>query len=194
MALALKFGIELSSDGATLTVIDRTGIYSGTNLGGFGSPNPATTDATTATFKIAKRNSDGTFGDDVSVNVYSTFPSSISGEFDIDADDGVDADTYEDAIYRFTYTVISTSSGTPFSVSTVRYDTLRNSIAFCYQEKSLKIADCNCSCSDIEESFKCFSLYYRLLLAAECEGDLNKIQKYLDKLTELCSSGDCNCT
>jgi len=191
MALALAFNIDLSSDGAILTIIDKTGAYSGLNVGGFGTPNPEISDALTATVKIAKRNADGTFGTDTTIDAYSTLPSNSAGEFDITATDGVTAATYPDGIYRFIYTVTGVSGGTAFSTSTTRYETLRNSIAVCYQEKAATLADCSCSCNDIEDSFKCFSLYMRLLKSAECCGNLNDIQKYLDKLTSMCDSNSC---
>ena len=193
MALSLKFSINLSSDGVTLTVTDKTSAYSGINQGGYGTPNPATTDATSATFKIAKRNSDGTFATEVSTSVYSTLPSSSGGEIEIEAEDGIDEDTYTDGIYRMIYTVAGSSGGTPFSSSVTQYKVLRNSIANCYQEKSVAVSDCNCACADIESSFKCFSLYMRLLRGTEQCGNLNEIQSYLDKLTEMCDDENCNC-
>lgn len=186
MALALQFKIKLSTDGKTLTIIDRTGAYSGLNVGGFSSPNPAISDATSATIKYAKRNADGSFGTETTVNVYNTLPSISADEFNI-----VSATAFPDGIYRIIYTVAGSSGGTPFSTSVTRYDVLRNSIAVCYQKKSVVVVDCSCSCDDIKKSFKCFSLYMRLLRSAECCSDLNNIDKYLIKLTDLCK--DCNC-
>ena len=193
MALTLAFKIELSSDAVTLTIIDKTGAYSGLNTGGFGSPNPEIADATTATIKIAKRNSDGTFGTETTVSAYSTLPSNSAGEFNISATTGIGAATYTDGIYRLIYTVTGTSGGTPFSATVTRYDTLRNSIATCYQKKAEKVASCNCACDEIEEKFKTISLFMRLLKGAEGCGNLNDIQKYLDKLTTLCDDNACNC-
>ena len=194
MALSLAFRIALSSDAKTLSIKDRTGDYSGLNVGGFGSPNPAVSDATSATIKIAKRNTDGTFGTETTTNAYSTLPSnSAETTFNISATTGVNAATYADGIYRLIYTVAGSSGGVPFSTSVTRYDVLRNSIAVCYQKKAVEISDCSCSCEDIEKSFKCFSLYIRLLKAAECCGDLTLIQKYLDKLTKLCDDCGCGC-
>lgn len=188
MALVLQFRIALSSDGKTLTITDRTGVYSGLNVGGTGSPNPAISDATSATIKIALRNADGTFGTETTTNAYSTLPSNSAGTYDI-----VTTAARADGIYRFIYTVAGTSGGTPFSTSVTRYDVLRNSIAICYQKKAVKVATCECSCDSIEKEFKCFSLYMRLLQSAECCSDLNAIHKYLTKLTSLCSDTDCNC-
>ena len=103
MALALTFRIALSSDAKTLTITDRTGAYSGLQTGGFGSPNPAVSDATSATIKIAKRNSDGTFAAEITVNVFNALPSDSAGTYDISATTGVNADTYTDGIYRFIF-------------------------------------------------------------------------------------------
>src|SRR3972149_3726762 len=120
MALALTFRIALSSDAKTLTITDRTGAYSGLQTGGFGSPNPAVSDATSATIKIAKRNSDGTFAAEITVNVFNALPSDSAGTYDISATTGVNADTYTDGIYRFIYTVAGSSGGTPFSTNVTR--------------------------------------------------------------------------
>ena len=192
MALGLSFKIALSSDAKTLTITDRTGAYSGLQTGGFGSPNPAVSDATSATIKIAKRNSDGTFATEITVNAFNTLPSDSGGTFDILSTLGVNAATYADGIYRLIYTVAGTSGGTPFSASVTRFDILRNNIAICYQKKTANFVACECNCEEIEKEFQCFVLYMNLLKSAECCGDLNSIQKYLDKLTELCND-DCGC-
>ena len=197
MALDLKFRIKLSTDGETLTIIDRTGVYSGLNTGGFGSPNAAVSDATSATIKIALRNSDGTFGTETTVNAYSTLPSNSAGEFDITATTGIGAATYSDGIYRLIYTVAGTSGGTPFSTSVTRYDVLRNSIAICYQKKATEYSASECLTEAMKKSFNEFSTYMRLLCreeggCAEGAGNLNQIQKYLTKLTSLCAD-DCGC-
>lgn len=193
MALELAFRIALSSDGETLTVTDRTGTYSGLQVGGFGSPNPAVTGATSATIAISKRASDGTYGDVISVDAFDDLPSSIAGTFDISATDGVDADTYADGIYKIVYTVAGSSGGTPFSTSVTRYDTLRNDIAICYQAKIADFAVCNCNCDDIKADLKCMAILMRLLCAAEACGNLEEIQKYLDKLTSVCTETNCGC-
>src|SRR3990167_6151612 len=201
MALDLKFRIALSSDGETLTITETTSTYSGIYPGGWGSPNPEISDATTATIKIALRASDGTYGTETTVNVFddaTPLPSSISGTTTITGTQAGYDDTYADGIYRIIYTVTGSSGGTPFSASTTRYDVLRNSIAVCYQEKAAEYAGCGCNCSEIESNLKCISLLMSLLCreddgCAECIGNLNQIQLYLDKLAALCSEDGCGC-
>lgn len=195
MALALAFSIALSSDGETLTITETTGTYNGAKLGGWGSPNPATTDATTATIAISLRASDGTYGTETTVNVFddtTPLPSSIGGSTTITATQAGYDDTYADGIYKIVYTVTGSSGGTPFSTSVTRYDTLRNSIAIAYQEKTAAYAGCNCNCEDLRDQLECMALMMRLLCAAECKGVLEEIQLYLDKLTAI-AADECGC-
>lgn len=195
MALGLAFSIALSSDGETLTIADQTGTYSGTNLTGFGSPNPATTDATTATISISLRASDGSYGTETTVNVFddtTPLPSSIGGSTTITATQAGYDDTYADGIYKIVYTVTGSSGGTPFSTSVTRYDVLRNSIAVAYQTKTANYSACSCNCNDLRDNLECMALMLRLLRGAECCGQLDTIQLYLDKLTAL-SAEDCGC-
>jgi hypothetical protein len=195
MALALTFGIALSSDGETLTISETTGTYNGARLGGWGSPNPATTDATTATITISLRASDGTYGTETTVNVFddtTPLPSSIGGSTTITATQAGYDDTYADGIYKIVYTVTGTSGATPFSTSVTRYDVLRNSIAVAYQEKTAAYSACSCNCSELKENLECMALMMRLLKSAECCGKLDEIQLYLDKLTAL-AADECGC-
>jgi len=194
MALSLKSAISLSNDGITLSFYDKTNAYSAITVGGYGSPNQAVSDATAATVAISLRAADGTFGTATTVDVFSTLPSNSGGYFDITATVGAGTATWADGIYKFVYTVSGTSGGVAYSTSVTRYETLRNSIANCYQTKAAAIADCSCACKDIQDSFKCFSLYMRLLKSEECCGNLDGIQKYLTKLTSMCSTTDCNCS
>ena len=192
MALELKFRIALSTDAKTLTITDRTGAYSALNIVGFGSPNPAISDATSATIKIALRNADGTFGAETTTDAYSTLPSNSAGEF------AITTAARADGIYRFIYTVAGVSGGTPFSTSATRYDVLRNSIAICYQKKAEAYSINTCPTDAVKKSFNEFSTLLRLLRreddgCSECSGNLNQIQKYLTKLTSLCSEDGCGC-
>lgn len=193
MAIALKFNISLTSDAKTLSIIDKTGQYSSLNTGGWGAPNYLVGTALTSTLKIAKRNSDGLYGTETTVSLFPTLPSDIGGSSDVTAVSAGQGSTYADAIYRLIYTVTGVSAGTPYSYSTTRYDVLRNSIACCYQKMEVKVSECTCNCKSIEEKFRKFSVFYRLLKGAECCGDLNAIQKYLDELTKICNHTGCGC-
>lgn len=194
MAVSLSFNISLSSDAKTLTITDTTGQYSSTNTGGWGSFNPDLNTALTAVMQLSKRNADGTFGTTTSIDMFPTLPSDSEGAFDITATLAGQGITFSDGIYRLKYIVSGNNGGiSPYNLSITRYDTLRNSISCCGQKMAAKVATCNCNCKSIESKYREFSIFYRLLKAAECCGDLNAIQKYLDKLTEMCSDTDCGC-
>lgn len=192
MANVLKVCYILSDDGAELTINDRTGQYSVLNTGGWGAPNHDISTALTATLSTSMRASDGTFGDAVVFSVFPDLPSDIGGEVDVDATDAIDSDSFADGIYKIIYTVTGDDGGTPYTLTNTQYRSFHPSIDCCVKELSAEVAVCNCSCVELEEKFRKVSVFYRLLKAAECCGDLNSIQKYIDILTKLCTNCGCS--
>lgn len=197
MSIAPKTNYSVSSDAKTLTVKELTGQYSVLNLGGWdsaGTANPKSSEATVAEVRIAKRNSDGTFGVETTVNVYNTLPSDIAGSIDILSSDAGQGGSFSDGVYRFTYVVQGiwvTSGNTPFLTTKTVYVPIIPAICTCWQKKSAEFVESGCGCekSDI---FNTISIYMNLLEKAfECQ-NLNDIAKFIDKLTELCNNYSCN--
>lgn len=196
MPIVLKPKYSVSADAKTLTVKELTGQYSPINTGGYspsGTPNPKANEATVAQIRIARRNSDGTFGTETTVNVYSTLPSDIGGSIDILSTLAGQGGNFADAIYRFTYMVQGvwvSNASIPFLTQDVRYVPLIPSICACWQKKAAAFSEKDCNCND-DEAFRMVSIYMRLLEGAyECQ-DLNALQKFIDKLIKLCA--DCGC-
>lgn len=193
MAIELKICYTLSSDGVTLTATDKTGTYSALNTGGWGVPNPLVSTALTATITTSQRASDGTFGTATTADVFSTLPSAIGGSIDISATDAINSSGFADGIYKLIYQVTGVSASVPYSDTDTQYRSFHPSIDSCRQKLAADVAICSCNCIELETKFNNLSTMYRLLQAAECCGDLNSIQKYIDILTKICSDCGCGC-
>jgi len=76
MSVIVKYIPKLISNGGLLNIKDTTGAYDVNNITGWGVPNFLLATALTAVVKIAKRNSDGTYGTETQVNVFPSLPSS----------------------------------------------------------------------------------------------------------------------
>ena len=188
----LKFSISLSSDAKTFTFQDRTGFYSATNQGGWGSPNQLVGTALTATISFAKRNTDGSYGAETTVNSFPTLPSDAGKKVDISSLTALGVESTADGIYKIIYDVTGVSVSVPYHFSSTQYHAFTPNIDGCWQKKAVKVSSCECNCQSIDDDFKCITIFKRLLCAAEDCGDLNSIQKYIDKLTKMCGS-DCGC-
>lgn len=187
------FAASVPSNAETMLIADRTGTYSPLNTGGYGSPNPDVDTALTATMGVSKRETDGTWGEETSVDMYDDLPSKIGGEFEIAADDAGQGENFADAIYRLTYNVTGDDGGTLYNVSKTIYVAFTPTIDSYWQNLGKDVAACSCSCEALTEKFNCFSNYYYLLCAAKRSGDLNGIQKYIDILTALMRENNCGC-
>lgn len=199
MSIALLPRYAVSTDGITLTVTDRTGQYSTLIPGGWdptGAANPKVIEATVAEIRIAKRNPDGTFGAETTVNVYDDLPSDDGGDIDITSTDAGQGGNFVDCVYRMTYMVqgIWTSNAdTPFLVTDVRYIPIIPSICTCWQKASADFAKCQCNCDGLNDRLSKISLYMRLLDASYQCGNLNAMQQNIDILTKLCADCGCGC-
>ncbi len=191
MAIALKFCVSKTADCKGFLITDVTKLYSTSNLGGWGAPNPLLNTALTATFTIELRASDGTWSTSTlsPVSAFSTFPSSSSGTYTLTAQAagyGTGA-TFQDGIYRITYTVTGTSGGA-YTATTTMYYVHTCGIDCCYQQAALDACTINTCCDGTNKDLANIAYYKRLLSAASCSGDLSLIQTYLDILTATCAS------
>lgn len=76
MALAIKNTLNTNGQGNALLLTDNTGIYNGSNLTGYGSPNPATSDFATYVSVITVPNPSTYLatGNAYSFSIWDTFP------------------------------------------------------------------------------------------------------------------------
>ena len=76
MALQIKDTLGTNGQGNALLITDATGIYNGSNTGGFGTPNPETSDVTSDECIIIVPNSSTYLatGNSYTFNTFGTFP------------------------------------------------------------------------------------------------------------------------
>ncbi len=187
MAIELKLKVTQSDSGTQAILVEKTGVYSLANTGGWGAPNPPHTDAETATVAISKRNENGTYSNPTVVDIFTTNPNIDESETKISAEDAGVGETFADGIYKFLYTVTRTTA-TPFSVSVEVIVPFTHDIDCCYQEKSEEVSRCNCACDEVDTEFTRIALNIRLMNAAFCCGNLDQVQGYIDYITKLCDN------
>jgi hypothetical protein len=192
MSIELNFCATLKANGEILNIEDTTGAYSTTNIGGYGTPNDTSASAQTAVVQIWKRNEDGAYGDMTEVDVYPTLPSDSGGDIDIDADDAGQSETMSDGVYKIKYKIASAIA--PYTYDTTQYKSFHPAIDCCYQNLALKQVNCSCNCADVNDKLTKMTLQFALLKRAECSGDLDAIQKYINYITRLCDSCGCGCS
>lgn len=195
MSLVLRFTASVPSNALTLKITDCTSVYGPLNVGGWGTPNFAFGSALTATIGVSKRNIDGTWQTQTTVDVFDILPSQAGGYVGILAEDAGLGDTVPDCVLRLIYNVTGTDSGTPYNISTTIYQGFTPVIDSYRLNLAKDVSACNCACEALTERFNCFSGYYRLLCSAKQCGDLNGIVKYIDILTTLIGNncgGGCN--
>ncbi len=197
MSIVLQDRYSVSTNGTTLTVTDRTGQISSLNEGGWdpaGTDNPIVTDATVAEIRIAKRNTDGTYGTETTVNVYDTLPSDEGGDIEISAEDAGQGDAFTDGVYRITYVVQgiwTSNSALPFLATKTVFVPITPNICTCWQRAAADAAGCLCNCGDVNKKLSNITFYMRLLDYAYERGDVVSMVKFIDILTKICAACGC---
>ncbi len=116
MASVLSFDVCVAANCKSFTVEEETGVYSATNLGGYGAPNILTTDVLTATIAVTE------YGDDsplaAATSVYSTLPNTSGTTVSITNVNLGFASTavIPDNVYQVLYTITGTLAITAASV------------------------------------------------------------------------------
>lgn len=191
MSFLLQFKVCPTSlcDGVVIT--DLTGQESCLSAIGFGAPNIALGDVTTATIKVATRNSDGTFSSDTTINAFPTLPSQTGGTFSIT--NVLYPGGFGDAIYRFIYTITGVSSNIPFTYSATIYRPITCSLTCCWQKLSKKLCECDCS-DELKDKHRRLSVLMRGL-SATCDcASLDCMQDIINEGTEICADCGCGCS
>lgn len=120
MAISPKYQVIFSeSKGDHITIYDITGLYSGTNLTGWGSPNDALTDIISANVSCIN-----SLGEEVvTFNLLPNYPSSSTTEI-------INLSDYdwalEDDYYNFIFTIVLTSDTYTYNYETVYFGNARN--------------------------------------------------------------------
>lgn len=215
MALSLSCAGSFSSDGEQMFFNDDTGVYNAsTNTGGWGAPNPLTTQVTTfqiicnwiSAGTIVTYNftvSSGTItvasvtdGEGTTANILADLAST---SFPFDSPDLFDlTDTFDDAIvlptladgqFKLTYKVISGSVPFTYTTSTTFF---RDCDLKCCTKELRLTADPNCDCCEVKERVNLIEYWHNSALCAVDSGRSDEIAlSYFTKAQELCDS-DCD--
>lgn len=196
MSLALKFSLNETDDRTQIVVKDKTGAYNvNTNTGGYGAPNPATSDILTSTITLSLRGSDGTYtpAPIPTASVFPTLPNLIDTPAYLTAfafGYGPDVHAvFADGIYKAVFTETFLGG----SASAEKCFVLKEGICCCYRKAELRIAEAACACDGINSKDRDIALYFRLLKAADCCANPDEVQNYINILTRLCVGCGCGC-
>jgi len=220
MSLSLNFSVQISDDNNFFVIADTTGAYSSTNTGGYGTPNPATTDVVNVVLKLTREedsiqykinltvksgtitgatlvNPDTTTSDAMSFLTDANFPFTSTNPIKIpNIFDGatVAAPTpIKDNVYAIDYSVSQVNiSGTIFSAHITKSILQICSIICCNTKQFLK-NKCGCDCNDKNtiHNLKTWSQILTSQYAANL-GQYNSAKCALRNAQKLCTDCGCN--
>ena len=185
MALEPKFTIDLSSDGKTITFKETTGVYSLSNLGGYGAPNPAA--GTITIFNLSITYPDGTV---VVVDMIPEGYPDITGlvEYTITSDT-----PFTDGIYKFLSEVATPSlKMTDYELTKAFY----YNIKCCVFKKiaATKVPECGCGCATeyLEDVSNLWVLFRGMQQNAKI-GNVDAFNELLLETSKMCNTENCKC-
>lgn len=188
MSVILDFTICPSDDCKSLSFTETTGAYSINNLTGWGTPNEATSAATSATLSVID-----TAGTTISFNLFSLSPHWPTTDNDqiytITSTDLHQGNTkILDGLYKFTYTVVTETR----TYTTSIYKLFYCNIQCCIDQMFSLITDpsCDCQVDAIAAASKANALLESLKKQANC-GDVNKFNTTITILNKLCKNINC---
>lgn len=174
-----------------ISISETTGIYNALlNTGGYGAPNPLTSDVTLTTIVITRP--DGTL---VTITNPIGFPTSNTTlEYQIPvATINSTWNKIQDGLYTFVYSV--TIASVVYSVT--KYELFTCNSECCVAKLWAKVANnTNCSCDDFTITNASYTnALLKGLLAAKGCGNITAINNLLTKLNKICAStsGNCGC-
>lgn len=181
MALAINFDICIDSSCSTFTLTELTGLYSATNTGGWGTPNPATGTITSAVIQVTSPS-----GSITTINLITNgFPSSnTSFSYDITNSALGTTSTLEDGAWKF-FLFYSDGSND--------YQKVHNYLFYCNTAccvnkmlNNIEIEECDCcnNSKSIKDYLKAKVFLDVLKNAAKCfqVDNFTSIKKILDKI------------
>lgn len=193
MSLVLQFSICQSNNCKKFTFTEQTKAYSTNNTSGWGSPNPATTDAVTATLAVTSpSNITTTFN--LFTNSYPT--TDFTQEYIILNTDLGYASTasIKDGEWTFVYTITTASATYTQTVRKFTWCQAKCCVFQMFKDVPDDVA-CDCCESDIQErAEKAKAFLDSLENAAECQ-QRNKFNRLLTTVNNLCGNQNCSsCT
>lgn len=197
MSLTLQLNVNQTDDGKSLVFFDLTGAYTSINTGGWGTPNPATTDSLTATATISLLTDPDTltFGPTYTASLYNQMPNSSGVPVYASAQTfglGTGA-VFADGVYKITYLVTGISGGNAFSATTTGYFAITPQVDCCYKKIADEFATCTCNCDETEDKLTQIARQHGLMERAEDCGDVAGMFYYIQYLQNLCATCGCGC-
>lgn len=170
-----------------LKLYDFTKAYAADNTGGYGAPNPATTDFATDVVLITLPG-----GTQVTINLFGTFPTATDTVAFAVANTalGLAADAeLPDGLYTFERTQTGTFSAVAFTVSTTSYFIVSSAAECCITTLYKSIDICDLKCGSENKSLKKVTELRTLLDAAKtlaCCGLPNKSVEVFEYVKKCC--------
>lgn len=183
MALIPKFEICVINNCTQIKFTETTGIYTASNQGGYGSPNPELVDVTTAVLTITSPDETEYIIDLLAED----FPSSTS-DFSIILD--IDLTSIIDGKWLFEYVVSTVST----SYTKTKYELFFCNSECCVKQllTNLKLENCGCNCESIDYDtyIKASTLLDGLKKASSC-GDVSSFTRIKTTLDKICLNSGC---
>lgn len=190
MALQLSFQICQSNTCDALTFVETTGAYSATNLTGWGTPNVALADATSAILTITLA-SGNIYTIDLLATTY--FPTNdTTFEYELtNSDFGyTDGGKIDDQIITFTYTVIADGTTYTQTVHQAFYCQVQCCVYSMFKDLNVTCDACSQSKT---KAIDAYLLLKGLIYSANC-GNTTNFNSQLAILQKLCLGSSCqNC-
>lgn len=196
MALVLKFDICPIGNCRGFTFTETTGAYNATtNLTGWGSPNPLTSNATAATIGVFKPGNTTTTAD-LTINLFAlipNFPTTSSTQTYTITNTALGyTGRVVDGVWKFVYTVTTLESAVvKVYQQTIQRTTYCNAKC-CVDGLFGEIEDFECDCMEaqISKAHTAFAIYRSMVSAASC-GNITKFNKLKSTLERMCNNQDC---
>ena len=167
--MALNPNIKIQNDVDALILVDETGNYdSVSNPGGWGSPNAARNQLTDSDVVVTMPS--GTVLDSIDLGTWMTTTSLLS--YDLTADLEAQDESLADGLYKFVFTLVSTSTQT-VTVYAFRDNAIR--------ERLIQLAQVNLDQIDFQTAK---NMYDKMVYAFEA-GNYTLVQEIYDDLTNL---------
>lgn len=199
MAITLTYRIKLAASGKYFDVYDTTGTYSSLNTGGYGTPNPLPSNATTATLEIwnplTNNLPDPTQTVSSTIDMYPTLPNYAGAPFTVtNTAAGFGTTTFKDGAYYMTYTITGTYLAVPFTYTVSCYQFFYHNIRCCLDKWNAKLLSCGCGGGNNQEHerYELAELKYTAMQNEICCGHVVNAAGLLTQLQKMCPR-DCGC-
>ena len=187
--MALNYQISACSNAncSVINIFDATGVYNSvTNLGGWGSPNPDISTATSSSLQVMYPGSLLP----VTINTFPTLPNITNIPYQL-IPAGINMPLFTDGQYQFISTIVASS--VTYTANTTIY--VLCGVTCCVRNKVAAVAqDINCCMSDtqVEQTLRAQVLLDGIKANAEC-GNFSAANNALAELQIIFSGSDCGC-